>query len=319
MLTITNSLKQIVGEINSSSEQVAAASEELTASTQQLTTTAEEVSKTVGEIASSASDQAQDIQKGSSKASSLGMSIEKDQEYLSNLNSASNKIKGVVEEGLQEIDNLLRITEESNVTVKEIYEVILKTCDSSDKIGQASNLIASIAEQTNLLALNAAIEAAREGGTGKGFAVVAEEIKKLAQQSSISTKEINGIVSELQNNAQNTVKTMNRVSDITREQADSVIKSRDKYMLIAQAMNDVINAVEQLNASGQEMENLKNDIIDTLQNLSAIAEENSAATEQMAAAMQEQTASFEEIANASEGLSSLAQDLQSIIKKFKVL
>lgn len=318
MQTITDSFRQIIGQINSSSEQVAAASEELTASIQQSASASEEVSKTVEQIANSASDQAQNIQGGSSKAVLLGMSIEKDQENLNDLNYASNKVKEVVEEGLVEIDNLSRITEESNDAIREIYEVILKTHDSSNKIGQASNVIASIAEQTNLLALNAAIEAARAGEAGKGFAVVADEVRKLAEQSSIFTKEIGKIVNELQNNVQNAVKTMDRVADITKEQADSVTNNKDKYMLIAQAMKDTLKVVEQLNASGQEMENLKNDIIATLENLSAIAEENSAATEQIAASMQEQTASIEEIENASEGLSSLAQNLQAIINKFKV-
>ena len=118
MQTITNSLRQIIGEINSSSEQVSAASEELTASTQQSATAAEEVSKTVEEIAISASHQAQNIEQGSTKAVLLGMTIEKDQKNLDNLNAASNKVNEVVEEGLIEIDNLLRITEESNNAAK---------------------------------------------------------------------------------------------------------------------------------------------------------------------------------------------------------
>jgi len=242
----------------------------------------------------------------------------KNQEHLGNVNSASNKVRDVVEEGLKEIDNLLRVTEESNEVAKEISEGILKTHESSSKIGQASNVIASIAEQTNLLALNAAIEAARAGEMGRGFSIVAGEIKKLAEQSSKSTKEIDEIVKELQSNAQHAVKTMERVSEITKEQTDSVMKNKDKYILIEEAMESTLEVLEELNASGQEIENMKNVIIDTLQNLSAIAEENSAATEEISASIEEQTAFIEEIANASDRLSDLAQKLQAIIEKFKV-
>jgi len=246
------------------------------------------------------------------------MRIEKDQENLSNLNTASNKVAEVVEEGLKEVEFLTEITEESNKASRDIYEIISKTHDSSNKIGQASNVITSIAEQTNLLALNAAIEAARAGETGKGFAIVADEIRKLAEQSSILTKEIDKVVGELQSNAKSAVETVERVAAISKEQTGSVINSKNKYMLIAQAMKEAEEAVIQLNASGREMEKAKNDILVTLKNISAIAEENSAATEQMAASMEEQAASVEEISHASDELSDLAQNLQLIINKFKV-
>lgn len=81
------------------------------------------------------------------------------------------------------MDRLYKKTEESNFAAQTVYEAVLKQSESSKKIEEASNVIASIAEQTNLLALNAAIESARAGEAGRGFAVVAEEIKKLAEQS----------------------------------------------------------------------------------------------------------------------------------------
>ncbi|MDF2531207.1 MAG: chemotaxis protein [Clostridia bacterium] len=315
---ITNSLRAVIKEISNSSEQLAASSEELTATSQQSATAAEEVSKTVEEIARGAADQARNTEEGSSKAILLGKTIEKDLRFMSTLNASANNVKEVVNEGLKDIEHLSKITEESNGAAKEIYDVILKTNDSSNRIGQASSVIASIADQTNLLALNAAIEAARAGEAGKGFAVVAEEIRKLAEQSSTSTKAIDGMVTELQSNAQNAVKTMERVSAISSEQTKSVMNNKENYILIEQAMKDAVSAVEQLNASGEEMENMKNEILDTLQNLSAIAEENSAATQQATASMEEQSASMEEIAGASESLSGLAQSLQSMIMKFKI-
>ncbi len=316
--SLTDSLKGIIGEISYSSEQVYAASEELTAASQQSAIAAEEVSKTSEEIARGATDQARNTEAGSSKAILLGDSIEKDFNYVKELNIASNKVAEAVHEGLAEIENLHEITEESNSAASEIFEVILKTNESSNKIGQASDVIASIAEQTNLLALNAAIEAARAGDAGRGFAVVAEEIRKLAEQSSSSTKAIDEVVKELQSNASNAVKTIERVSAISGEQTNSVIKNRDKYMLISDAMKDSIEAVQKLNFSSKEMEKMKNEILDVLQNLSAIAQENSASTEQVTASIQEQTASIQEIASASESLASLGEGLNSIIKKFKI-
>jgi len=196
--------------------------------------------------------------------------------------------------------------------------VIVQTNDSSIKIGQASSVISSIAQQTNLLALNAAIEAARAGSAGKGFAVVAEEIKNLALQSSESTKEIDAVVSELQLNSQNAVKTIERLSAIAGEQTKSVVNSRDKYRLIANAMKETEDTVNYLNIAGEKMDSMKQQILASMENLSAIAEENAAATEQATASIEEQAASAEQISATSESLTELAKSLQELILRFKI-
>jgi len=316
--SVIDNLRSIIGEVNATSQSVAAASEELTATTQQSAATSEQVSKAAEDMANGAAVQAKDIEDGVEKASTLGSSIEKDQEYIRNLNVATDKSIVAVKEGLSVIEELSSITDENNQAAKEIYDVIIKTNDSSNRIGEASEVIASIAEQTNLLSLNASIEAARAGDAGRGFAVVAEEIKKLAEQSAASTSNIDMIVRELQNNSQNAVGTIQKVTQITEKQSQNVKKSREKFIVISESMQNAQHVVFQLNNSSEEMGVMKEDIINSLQNLSAISEENSAATQEISASMEEQAATVEEIASSSEGLAEMAENLQTIIQRFKI-
>lgn len=318
MQNVIQNLRNIINEINQYSDQVAASSQELTATSQESSISIEQVANSIEEVANGASNQAQNTEEGSLKATRLGEVIETDQVHIKEINEASLKAISSVKSGLSEVEKLSKITEESTSSIKEIQEVILNTNESSEKIGQASSVISSISEQTNLLALNAAIEAARAGEAGRGFAVVADEIRKLAEQSTLSTGAIDEVLIELQSNADNAVKAVERVAAISIEQSNSVVNNKQKFTLIAESMKEIENVIEKLNVSGKEMEQMKDEILDTLQSLASIAEENSASTEEVSASMEEQAASMEQISSASEGLAKLSQDLQSIILKFKI-
>ncbi|MDD3413746.1 MAG: methyl-accepting chemotaxis protein [Lachnospiraceae bacterium] len=316
--SMKDSLFSIIHDINDCAEQLSSSSEEMTATTEQSSETVNEISNTVMEIARGASEQAELTQTGAEKADALGNVIERDQEYLKKMNQVTTEVEGIVKKGMEDIAYLSEKTKDNSVAGTEIEQVIMKTDSSAKKIGDASNVIASIADQTNLLALNAAIEAARAGDAGKGFSVVAEEIRKLAEQSADSTKEIDSAITDLLKNSEDAVLTIKKMLEVIEKQAESVEINRENYESIKNAIHSVAEVVENLNESGTNMESMKVNILESMQNLSAIAEENSASTEEVTASMEEQTASMAEIANASEELAKLAENLQDTVHKFRI-
>lgn len=300
------------------SEQLSASSQQLTSTSEQSATASEQIAQTVEEIAKGATDQAKDTEKGADSMVKMGDMLDRDQENMKLLNISADEVITLKDKGLDVINKLVTNTKQSNIATEEISEVIRNTDANAKEIEKASEMIRSIAEQTNLLSLNAAIEAARAGESGRGFAVVAGEIGKLAEQTTQFTEDIKSIVEGLSRRTENAVSTVEGLEEVAKSQNLSVKETEDKFKGISEAVENTKMIIEKLNESGQSMKHNKDDILDLLQGLSAIAEENAASTEEASAAVEEETAAIEEIANSSEHLSNLAQELNELVLKFKI-
>lgn len=315
---MNKNIKKLLNEVINSSNKVDQASQDLSKTADQASQASEEIAQTIDEMANGASHQAQDTEDGASKTTELGQLVIEEKEIIKRVANQAENMNQVIDEGLIIVSELSQKAKNSEQASMSIKEVIVKTNNSSEKIKQASGVIESIANQTNLLALNAAIEAARAGEHGKGFAVVAEEIRTLAEQSSQSTKEIEEIVTELINNSHAAVDTVEKMIQTLQEQLESVDLTESKYEAIAQSIKLVEKEITEVVKYSDKVDTKKDEILNKIQNLSAIAQENAASTQEVSASTEEQLASIEEIARASETLAELANLLQTDVKGFKL-
>lgn len=311
-------LRTLVTSVSDNAEVIAATSQELTATSEQSAAASNEVAKAVQDIATTATEQAKETSTGVQLAQKLSELIEEDLKDMQNISETMDRLLEQKNDGVKIVYSLTQKSTESNEAIQTIYKSTLETDESAKKIGEANQLIESIAQQTNLLALNAAIEAARAGEAGRGFSVVAEEIRKLAEQSTHSAKDIHEMLQVLQQKATHSVQTMEKVMAIIKEQSDHVKETEHKFVIIADEVDTVSTVIEKSVASVGVMQETKTNLEKIIRKLAEIAEANAASSEESAASVEEQTASVDEIADSSENLSQIAQDLMVLLEKFTV-
>lgn len=317
-MNMKKSIRNILRDVITRAEVLAAHSEELTATTHQSELASDELSTIIEEIAHTSTLQAEDVENGSNAMGELNREMELNNLNIERLNHSTGEVNTLKDEGLELIGDLVDKTEEVREAIQKIGVVIDDTNASAANIAKAIEMIQSISEQTNLLALNAAIEAARAGESGRGFAVVAEEIRKLAEDSNSFTGEIKLIVNDLTSKSLEAVETMDQVEEIINSQGSSVDRTNAKFEGISLSLEEIQEVISRVNKSNKDMAAQEERLTNLIENLATVAEENAAGTEEAAASVEEQNAVMTEIKNASEELAKVAEELNSAASVFTI-
>lgn len=279
---------------------------------------ADAISGALAEISKGADSQVVDVEDSSQQIINMQGNINEIIDSVDKLSATANDMN---ERGEEANDIMLALSHSSDKTTEAfsmIANQIRKTDESVGKIQEAINLIASIATQTNLLSLNASIEAARAGEAGRGFAVVAGEIQKLAEQTNSSAGIINEIIDMLSVESQQTVKSINEVTNMINDQKAKVDETKKKFNMVSEGIESTKNEMNGVLQQAAICSEAGEHVVGLMTNLSAIAEENAASTEQTNASMNELNDATISLAETAQELKQLSETLNQDLNYFSI-
>ena len=313
---LRNDLSGIIGRLKTESGNLYSSSNRLYSTSQNANNAVGQVERAVQEIADGATSQADETQKATENVILMGNMVEETSAQVEELQRNAVNMQKSSEQASAILSELASVNQETVDAIEVISQQTNTTNESALKIRDATNLITEIADETNLLSLNASIEAARAGEQGRGFAVVAAQISKLAEQSNESARKIEEIISSLIADSTKSVETMNHVRDIMTRQNENVQKTDEAFRIVKEGIDRSMDGVRFIADKTARLDEARVNVVDVVQNLTAIAEENAAGTEETSASATEFGNMIGDIENETEGVKNAANVIEESVGIF---